>query len=98
MLLTILTLIIMALVAYAFLREGVFTACMMFCNVFIAGLVAFNFWEPLAAQLESPLAGSFLAGFEDFLCLLTIFSIVLGVLRTATNAIANVQISLPTAV
>src|SRR5437870_4563782 len=42
------TLALMAGVAYAFFREGLFTAATTLVNVFLAGLLTFNFYEPLA--------------------------------------------------
>jgi hypothetical protein len=95
MLLGTLTIVVMLLVAYAYLREGLFTACTMFVNTFLAGLVAFNFWEPLAKLLEPPLAGTFLRGCEDFLCLLILFCLALGILRTTCNYLANRQVLFP---
>jgi hypothetical protein len=89
MLLGVLSVIITLAAGYALFREGIFTAfCMMF-NVFMSGIVAFNFWEPLARMLEPPLSGSFLQGFEDFLILIALFSLTFGFLRTTTNYIAN---------
>src|SRR6266852_4062581 len=64
MLLGFLTIAITLALAYAYYREGLFTAFTMFCNVFLGGLIAFNFWEPLAALLEPILAGTFLRGYE----------------------------------
>jgi hypothetical protein len=95
MLLPVLTILIMLGVGYAYLREGVFTAFTMCCNVLIAGLVSFNFYEPLADLLDSSFESSFLHGYEDGLCMLALFCVTLGGLRTATNALANVQMSLP---
>jgi hypothetical protein len=95
MLLVVLTLAVMAAVAYAYLREGLFTAFAMCCNVFFSGLVAFNFWEPIANFLEPTLANTFLKGCEDYFCLLLLFCITLGALRTLSNALANVQIDFP---
>jgi hypothetical protein len=92
MLLGFITVVIMIIVAYAYLREGLFTACTMAVNVFLAGLIAFNFWEPLAALLDPMLAGSFLHGYEDAFCLVLLFSIVLGLLRTATNNLARSRV------
>ena len=89
MLLTIFTILIMLALGYAYLREGVFTAFTMCCNVLIAGLVAFNFWEPLADLLEGPFSSTFLRGYEDALCLFVLFCLTLGALRTVTNALAN---------
>jgi hypothetical protein len=93
MLLGFLTIVIMLAVAYAYLREGVFTAFVMCCNVFLAGLVAFNFWEPLANQLDPALAG-----YEDILCLILLFSLTLGLLRAVTNSLSRTQIDFPPAV
>lgn len=94
MLLGFLTVVIMLLVAYAYLREGLFTACTMAINVLLAGLIAFNFWEPLAAILDPMLAGSFLHGYEDAFCLMLLFSVVLGLLRGATNNLARSRVQL----
>ena len=53
MLLGFLTVIIMAIVAYAFWREGPLTAFASCVNVLLAGLLAFNFWEPIADAFDS---------------------------------------------
>jgi hypothetical protein len=98
MLLGFFTIVIMLAIAYAYLREGLFTSLMMCCNVFFAGLVAFNFWEPIASLLDSVFADTFLHGYEDILCLMALFCLTLGLLRAATNAMVNVQIAFPQAV
>ena len=54
--------LIMAVIAYAFWREGPLTAFAMCANVLVAGLLAFNFWEPVAEALDSGFSGSFLDG------------------------------------
>jgi len=95
MLLGILTLLFMLLVGYAYLREGVFTAFTMCCNVFIAGLVAFNFWEPLADMLDPTFGGSVLHGYEDAIVLVLLFIVTLGVLRSITNLLSRTQIRFP---
>ena len=89
------TIVIMLLVGYAYLVEGLFTALIMCGNVVGAGLVAFNFWEPLANVLEPAFGGS---GYEDFLCLILVFCLALGLLRTITNALANTELSFPPAI
>jgi len=86
------TLVIVAAVTYAHFSEGFFTAGLMFCNVLIAGLVAFNFFEPLADGLQSLLGGSFLEPYADFLSLVVLFSIALGALRWATNSLSPTAI------
>ncbi len=87
--LAVLTLVIMAVVAYAYWKEGLLTAVTMCVNVFVAGLVAFNFFEPLADLLDSVLADTFLHGYEDGFCLVLLFGLALGGLRWATNSLAN---------
>jgi uncharacterized membrane protein required for colicin V production len=91
-LLGFLTVVIMLLVAYAYSREGLFTACTMAINVFLAGLVAFNFWEPLADLLDPMLSGSILQGYEDAFCLVLLFAMVLGLLRAITNNLASSRV------
>jgi len=88
MILGILTILIMLLVAYAYWREGPLTACTMFINVFLAGLITFNFFEPLADLLEPAFADNFLHGWEDTLCMMILFCLSLGLLRLLTNTIA----------
>jgi hypothetical protein len=97
MLLGFLTILIMILVAYAYWREGLLTACSMFLNVFLAGLVTFNLFEPLADLLEPSLADSFLHGWEDAVCLMVLFCFTLGFLRLLTNSIAPSDLEYPPA-
>jgi hypothetical protein len=92
------TIIIMLIVAYAYFREQALTAFAMFINVCLAGVITFNFWEPLADLLDPMFAGMFLAGFEDFLVMILLFSVSLGLLRTATNSLAYMTVEYPAAV
>src|SRR5262249_27149435 len=92
------TVFIMLGVGYALLVEGLFTAFLMCCNVLLAGFITFNFWEPLADQLDSLFAGSFLSGYEDALCLVVLFSLTLGILRLVTNNLAFTEVAFPMAV
>lgn len=92
------TLILMFVVSYAFMVEGIFGAFTMFVNVLIAGLLAFNFWEPLAGSLEGTFFGTFLQGYEDALCLTGIFWLSLVFLRVATNQFAPAEIEVHPAV
>ena len=87
----LLTLVVMGVVAYAFAQEGATTAFLMCCNVFFAGLVAFSFWEPLAAGLEPTFANGPLAGFEDAFCLVPLFAGTLVLLRWVTNRLVDVE-------
>jgi hypothetical protein len=90
--LAFLTILMVLALGYAYLVEGIFTAFLMCCNVMASGLVAFNFWEPMADQLESMFRGTFLQGYEDALSLVLIFTITLGLLRVITNNLANTRI------
>lgn len=87
--LVVLTFLIMLIVAYAHFREGLFTALATLINVLLAGVLTFNFWEPLADFLDPTFQGSPLAGFEDWLALVTLFCVALGLLRLLTNNIAH---------
>jgi hypothetical protein len=78
--------------AYLFLVQGLATAVTMFCNVFLAGLIAFNFWEPLADLLDPLLSRSFFRGFEDAICLTALFVIAIATLRLITNTLSGAVI------
>lgn len=78
--LVFLTIVLMLACAYVFLVEGLFTSCIMCVNVILAGLITFNFWEPVADQLDPTLGG-----YEDTAVMVIFFSLTLGLLRLATN-------------
>jgi hypothetical protein len=86
--LTVLTMLVMLIVAWASFREGLFTSVATLVNVLLAGVVTYNFWEPLAGTLDSTLQGSFLDGYQDFVMIGVLFAVVLGVLRMITNNLA----------
>jgi hypothetical protein len=94
MLLGFFTILIMLAVGYAYLREGIFTAFLMFCNVFFAGLITFNFFEPLADQLEQYLGATF-EPYADVMCMIALFGVTLGLLRLLTNTIAHTEPNFP---
>jgi len=82
----------MAAGAYAFWRQGVLLAFAMNVNILLAGLVAFDFFEPIAAQFDSMLADTFLHGYEDSFCLVVLFSLTLIFLRWASNELIHTLI------
>jgi len=82
------TLLIMLAGAYAQYRNGLFTSVAMLIMVFISGLVAFGFWEPIAESLDRVFQNNALAGCEDMIALTLLFSVTLFALRLATNYIA----------
>ena len=71
------------------------TAFSLLINVFLAGTIAFNFFEPLAGMMEPTLSNTFFAGYEDAIGLFGIFTITLGILRTATNSISITLVQFP---
>jgi hypothetical protein len=89
--LAVVTIIIVLAVGYAFFIQGALTAFAMLVNVFLAGLVAFNFWEPLATELEQPFTGTVVQGYEDWICLMSLFCVTLLALRVLTNSIASFE-------
>ncbi len=88
------TIVVMLIVAYAALSEGVLTAIATLFNICFAGLVAFEFFEPLAEELDGLLRGTFLAGFEDCLSLFVLFAPTLAGLRFLTNNLASHELEL----
>ncbi len=93
MLLGFLTIIVMLAVTWAYLRLGLMTAFMMCVNVVAAGLIAFNFWEPLADTLDAVFTGTFLKGYEDAICLTGLFCVSLGLLRLITNFLCSTYVT-----
>jgi hypothetical protein len=90
--LEVFTVILMLIVGYVYFVEGLFTAFVMFVNVLLAGIITFNFWEPIARALESSLATTFLAGYEDALVMIALFCISLALLRLVANNFNDHQI------
>jgi hypothetical protein len=86
------TIIVILIVAYCHYREGLFTAACMCVNVVLAGLIAFNFWEPLAGAVESVVDRTFLQGYEDFVCLMFLFALSLGLLRALTHHFNSAEV------
>jgi hypothetical protein len=92
---TIINLVIVglfALLTYALTSEGLWGSALMFFNVVFGGMIAFNFYEPLARLIDSTGIGW---GFSDTLCLLGLFAIATGLLRMTTETIAPVMVRFP---
>jgi len=79
---------------YALSSEGLWGAALMFFNVVFAGLIAFNFYEPLAKLLAENV--TFLSGFADTLCLLGLFIVALLLLRLTTETLGPAMVRFPT--
>jgi hypothetical protein len=78
---------------YALASEGLWGAALMFFNVLFAGLITFNFYEPLAGVMASNL--SFLASYADMVSLLLIFVVALLLLRLTTESLAPTMVRFP---
>jgi uncharacterized membrane protein required for colicin V production len=92
---TIIELVIVALIGlmgYVVTSEGLWGSALMFFNVLFAGMIAFNFYEPLASLLDST---GINWGFSDTLCMLGIFCISLLLLRMFTETIAPAMVKFP---
>jgi uncharacterized membrane protein required for colicin V production len=81
------SLAVIAVIAVAQYRNGVFTSMTMAIQVVLAGIVAFGGWEPIADELDALFQDSRLAGFEDCIALTGLFVAALTVLRMITNRI-----------
>ena len=69
-------------------RNGLFTSVGMLLMVFVSGFIAFGFWEPIADFLDPVFQNSALAGCEDLIALILLFSVTLFMLRLAANYLA----------
>ena len=87
-----LSVLLMLAVAYSFWREGIFTVFCMTINVFLAGLVTFNYFEPLAGFLEPFFRGT-MDGYKDALSMVLLFAGTLAALRTTTNYLVNNELT-----
>ena len=70
---------------YVLTSEGLWGAALMFFNVVFSGMIAFNFYEPVADLIDST---GIPWGFSDTLSMLGLFCISLGMLRMTTETIA----------
>src|SRR5437868_1196891 len=79
---------------YALISEGLWGAALMFFNVMFSGLIAFNFYEPLAGLLASNVSA--MGGYADTLCLIGLFGVSLVFFRLTTESIAPGMVRFPT--
>ena len=80
------------LMTYAISSEGLWGAALMFFNVLFGGLIAFNFYEPLAKLIDST---GIPWGFSDTLSLLGLFCVSVMLLRMATETLAPAMVRFP---
>ena len=81
------------LLTYALSSEGLWGSALMFFNILFSAIIAFNFYEPLAALLARNL--SFLSGFADTLCLMSLFIVSVVLMRLTTESIAPAMVRFP---
>jgi hypothetical protein len=80
---------------YALISEGLWGSALMFFNIVFGGMIAFNFYEPLAAMLDRT---GINWGFSDTLCMLGLFCVSVLLLRMTTETIAPAMVRFPTPV
>lgn len=90
----LLLLVVIGLVTWCVASEGVWGAVLVFLCTLLSGLLAMNFFEPLAALLESFLPTAY-RGHADSVALVGLFIAFAFGLRMATEQIAPVFITLP---
>ena len=84
---------VILLMTYALSSEGLWGAALMFFNVLFSGLIAFNFYEPLASIIDGVGLGW---GFSDTLSLLSIFCVSLVFFRVTTDSLGPTMVRFPT--
>ncbi|WP_165248281.1 hypothetical protein [Paludisphaera soli] len=83
---------LMLFMTYVLTSEGAWGAALMFFNVLFGGLIAFNFFEPLANLIDSTGIGW---SFSETLAMLLIFCVSVFILRLATETLAPVMVRFP---
>jgi hypothetical protein len=78
---------------YVLTSEGLWGAALMFFNILFSGLIAFNFYEPLAELLDRT---GINWGFSETACMLGLFSISLVLFRLTTETLAPAMVRFPT--
>jgi hypothetical protein len=73
-------------VAFIF-NEGLWGACLMFCNVLMAAVLATNLFEPVANWLESMMPSY--TYFSDFIAVWLCFAVSLVVFRLGTDLLSH---------
>jgi uncharacterized membrane protein required for colicin V production len=81
------------LMTYALSSEGLWGAALMFFNVLFAGIIAMNFYEPVASLIDKT---GLNWGMSDALSLLVLFCVSVLLLRLTTESIAPGMVRFPT--
>src|SRR4051795_9629431 len=80
---------------YALSSEGLGGAALMFFNVLFAGIIAFNFYEPLAALIDKTGVNW---GMSDPIFLILLSDVAVLILRLTTETLAPSMVRFPTPV
>jgi uncharacterized membrane protein required for colicin V production len=83
-------LVVLAIITWVVASEGIWGSAITFLSAVFAGLIAMNFFEPVAGMLDAQVP-SWRNRF-DFLALVGIFAIVVSVMRELAARIAPVSI------
>ena len=75
--LLLLFLLLMLVLAYVESRRGLFAGATFFISVLLAGVFAYQVWDPLASEMEGIFADDMLDGYEDAFALIIPFVIFL---------------------
>src|SRR5262245_36969294 len=78
---------------YAIASEGLWGASLMFFDVLFGGLIAFNFYEPLAKLLADNV--SFISHLADLICLLARCSLPTFALRRSARPLGPAMVRFP---
>ena len=90
MVITLIVLIIFAGCFASMFNNGLWSNTLMLVNVLTAGLLAFNYFEPLAEWLEQQQPS--LNYIWDFVSVWMIFIVAMVALRSATDYVSNVKV------
>lgn len=81
-------------VTYAVFSEGLWGATLLLLDVVFAGMIALNYYEPLATLINDK-SSQALGGYVDMLCFMGLLVISLGLLRGATTAMSSNLVRFP---
>jgi hypothetical protein len=84
---------VIGIVTWLVAQEGVWGAASILLSVVLSGLIAMNFFEPLAAVMSNIVPR--LGNYADFVCLVGLFAGSVAALRAAGEYLAPVDIRVP---
>lgn len=90
MILPLLLLVIILGIFASLMREGLWSSLLVLFNITLAGLVATNFYEPVATMLTKQIPKGTM--FWDLIAVWGLFAIAYLVFRTATNQVSKFKV------